>query len=326
MYEGIVMIREFREDDLNFIMQIWLESNLDAHSFIGEKYWKDNYGAVSDMIPSAEVYIFEDEDGIEGFIGLMDNYIAGLFVNKAKRSMGMGKQLLDFVKGRKDELFLDVFVKNEKAVRFYTREGFSIQNRNLNSDTQEEEYSICYKKREFIAYHVVTERPMYVGQHIVFDEEHHNGVWKRVQGKLDVVNEIYKSPEKYQDLELEHHVSVALRELALEKIRKSKYLKYPSRLACLYVSKTYEEAENWFDFFTSIGRPTFQIVKLHIKGNAFLGNATKCFDGRIYENENLDLAEKYWQNKENASGEKPIVEMLVDGDIEVIDILKERIS
>lgn len=27
-------------------------------------------------------------------------------------------------------------------------------------------------------YHVVTEKPMYVGQHIVFDENHHNGVWQ----------------------------------------------------------------------------------------------------------------------------------------------------
>lgn len=28
-----------------------------------------------------------------------------------------------------------------------------------------------------LVYHVVTDRPMYVGQHIVFDEEHHSGVY-----------------------------------------------------------------------------------------------------------------------------------------------------
>ena len=37
------------------------------------------------------------------------------------------------------------------------------------------------------AYHVVTERPMYVGQHIVFDEKHHSGVYKRVYEKLNIV-------------------------------------------------------------------------------------------------------------------------------------------
>ena len=100
-------------------------------------------------------------------------------------------------------------------------------------------------------YHVVTEKPMYVGQHIVFDENHHNGVWQRVAEKLDIVCDIYNNLEKYKDIELEHHTSVALRELALEKVRVEKYPNYPSRMACLYVSKTLEEAEKRFDYFTS---------------------------------------------------------------------------
>lgn len=50
--------------------------------------------------------------------------------------------------------------------------------------------------------------------------------------------------------------------LALEKVRVYKYPNYPSRMACLYVSKTLKEAEKWFDYFISLGRPTFQIVKL----------------------------------------------------------------
>ena len=49
-------------------------------------------------------------------------------------------------------------------------------------------------------------------------------------------------------------------------------------MACLYVSKTLEEAEEWFDYFISLGRPTFQIVKLKIIGNVFCGDAEKCFD------------------------------------------------
>ena len=60
---------------------------------------------------------------------------------------------------------------------------------------------------------------MYVGQHIVFDENHHNGVWQRVNEKIDIVCDIYNNPKKYKDIELEHHTSVALRELALEQVR-----------------------------------------------------------------------------------------------------------
>ena len=42
-----------------------------------------------------------------------------------------------------------------------------------------------------VAYHVVTDRPMHVGQQIIFDEEHHSGVYQRVYEKTDIVNDIY---------------------------------------------------------------------------------------------------------------------------------------
>lgn len=175
---------------------------------------------------------------------------------------------------------------------------------------------------ELFAYHVVTEKPMHIRQHIVLDENHRNGVWKRVNEKVDIVNDIYNYPERYKNIELEHHTSVALRELALEKIRVNRYPDYPSRMACLYVSKTLEEAETWFKYFVDLGRPTFQIVKLKIKGNVFYGNAENCFDGRLTEKENLLLAERYWENQN--FNKSSILEMLVDGDIEVVKIVKER--
>lgn len=174
--------------------------------------------------------------------------------------------------------------------------------------------------KELFAYHVVTEKPMHIRQHIVFDENHHNSVWKRVNEKVDIVNDIYNNPKKYRNIELEHHISVALRELALEKVRILQYPNYPSRMACLYVSKTLEEADKWFDYFISLGRSTFQIVKLKINGNVFYGDATKCFNGKLTEEENLILAEKYWDNKD--FDETSILEMLVDGDMEVVEIVK----
>ncbi|MCC8074243.1 MAG: HAD-IA family hydrolase [Clostridiales bacterium] len=176
-------------------------------------------------------------------------------------------------------------------------------------------------EQQLFAYHVVTEKPMRIGQHIIFDENHHNGIWQRVNEKLDIVNDIYNHPEKYGNVELEHHTSVALRELALEKIRLNKYPNYPSRMACLYVSKTIEDAEKWFKYFVSINRPTFQIVKLKVNGNVFYGDAEKCFDGKLTERENLILAEMYWENKN--FDKTSIVEILVDGDIEVIKIVNE---
>ena len=173
------------------------------------------------------------------------------------------------------------------------------------------------------AYHVVTDRPLKMGQQLLFDESHHNGVYQRVCDKMDVVKEIYGNPEKYSAETLEHHTSVAMRELALEEVRKKKYPSYPSRMGCLYVSRTFEEADNWGKYFAKIGRPTYSIVKLEIDGNCFYGDATKCFDAQLDEQENIRLAEIYWKNDSNDADHRPIVEMLVDGRIKVVEIIKE---
>ena len=77
--------------------------------------------------------------------------------------------------------------------------------------------------KKLIVYHVVTEKPMYIGQHIRFDGNHHNSVWQRVNEKTDIVNDVYNCPDNYKNTVLEHHTSVALRELALEKVRANKF-------------------------------------------------------------------------------------------------------
>lgn len=98
---------------------------------------------------------------------------------------------------------------------------------------------------------------------------------------------------------------------------------YPSRMSCLYVSKTLKEADDWGKYFAEIGRPTYSIAKLEIKGSCFVGDATKCFDGKLDKQKNIRLAETYWENKHNDISNPPICEMLVDGTITVIEIIKE---
>lgn len=172
-------------------------------------------------------------------------------------------------------------------------------------------------------YHVVSDVPKQVGQRFVLDEKHPNGVYERVHAQMNIVEDIYNNPEKYEGTQLSHEVDVALRELALEKVRKEKYPQYPSRMAALYVSKTYEEAERWGEYFARIGRPTYCVAKIKVNGNCYCGDAYKCFDGTISEKENLRMAEIYWLNGPNEDGHEPITEVLADGEIEVVEILKE---
>ena len=172
-----------------------------------------------------------------------------------------------------------------------------------------------------VAYHVVTERPMVLGQQIVFDEDHHSGVYNRVMALADTVADVYTHPEKYP-LPLEHHLDVAIRELAMEQVRQAKFPEYPSRMASLYVSSSYEAAKQWADYFVRLGRPTYAIVKLRVQGRCFVGDACNCFDGTPDLADNLAKAEHYWRNLPNEEGYS-IHEMLVDGQIVVEEVVEE---
>ena len=64
------MIRKFKTEDLDRVMEIWLHTNKKAHSFIAEAYWNDNFELVKTMLLEAELYVYEVDNEIEGFIGL----------------------------------------------------------------------------------------------------------------------------------------------------------------------------------------------------------------------------------------------------------------
>ena len=140
------MIRKFRENDLPSIMQIWFDSNVEVHSFIPEKYWMDNFEIVKDILPQAEIYVYENLGKISGFIGLNKDYIEGIFVEKNMRSKGIGKQLLNYVKKLKDEMHLSVYQKNYKAISFYQREDFMVQAESIDDDTNEKELLMSWKQ------------------------------------------------------------------------------------------------------------------------------------------------------------------------------------
>ena len=141
------MIRELREGDLNKVADIWLDTNIKAHDFIPAQYWKSNFESVKAAFLQAEVYVYAEDKEIQGFIGLSDAYVEGLFVSDEMQSRGIGKTLLDYAKGKKEELFLNVYRKNTRAISFYRREGFEIQHNGLDEAVWEKEYTMEWHKK-----------------------------------------------------------------------------------------------------------------------------------------------------------------------------------
>ena len=141
------MIRELRKADINKVANIWLDTNIKAHYFIPVQYWKSNFELVKELLLQATVYVYEDKQEIQGFIGLSDEYIEGIFVSDEMQSLGIGKFLLNYAKDKRSKLLLNVYQKNTRAISFYQRERFEIQCNGIDEATGERDYVMAWKRK-----------------------------------------------------------------------------------------------------------------------------------------------------------------------------------
>lgn len=148
-----IMIRKLQKADIERVSEIWLDTNRKAHNFISARYWEDNFEAVKEMLLLAEVYVYEEENKIQGFVGLSEDYIEGIFIWREAQSRGIGKKLLDFVKELRKQLRLGVYQKNTRAVKFYRRENFEIQCENTDESTGEKEYVMIWNRADQLEAH-----------------------------------------------------------------------------------------------------------------------------------------------------------------------------
>lgn len=134
------MIRTYQNKDQEEVMKIWLQGNLQAHEFIAKEFWLEHFEEVSQLLAKAEVYVYEKEKKIQGFIGCNQGYIAGIFILEGQQSKGIRKQLLNTIKKVYPKVRLKVYSLNQKAVSFYLREGFEIIKQETDKSTNQKEY------------------------------------------------------------------------------------------------------------------------------------------------------------------------------------------
>lgn len=141
------MIRELQKADINKVSDIWLDTNVTAHSFISSQYWQNNFELVKELLLQATVYVYEQNQEIQGFIGLNDEYIEGIFVSNEMQSQGIGKILINYVKDKRKKLFLNVYQKNTRAISFYQREDFKIRCSGIDDATGEKDYLMTWQQK-----------------------------------------------------------------------------------------------------------------------------------------------------------------------------------
>ena len=142
------IIRKFNEFDLKRVMRIWYDGNLEAHDFIDKNYWERNFGFVKRSLPESEVYVYEIDGYVVGFVGIDEGYIAGLFVDKEYRGVGIGTKLIEYVKELYEFFTLHVFENNYGAVTFYENRGLIKKEESVHEDLGEVEYLMYYRRKK----------------------------------------------------------------------------------------------------------------------------------------------------------------------------------
>lgn len=140
------MIRQYNRGDVVKILDLWLKASLQAHNFIPEEYWHGmQKSIVRDYLPNTETFVFEDKHRIKGFVSFLDGrYIGALFVAPQYQGQKIGGKLLRFAQKRYSQLTLNVFVKNQRALCFYQRNGFKIIAEQTDPSTKEPELRMSW--------------------------------------------------------------------------------------------------------------------------------------------------------------------------------------
>ena len=148
MFENIAFIMAKHADpSIPDTPEEWLDTNIRAHNFISKQYWQNNFNIVKEMLSQSEIYVYEEKSEIQGFVGLSDKHIEGIFVSSKVQSKGIGNLLMCYVKNIKNQLSLSVYQKNIRAVNFYQKEDFNIQSENVDENTGEKEYIMTWKRK-----------------------------------------------------------------------------------------------------------------------------------------------------------------------------------
>jgi putative acetyltransferase len=119
------IIRKYTNSDLEDLLSSWENASKLAHPFLTNdllKSTRKNIPVV--LLPKADTWVYEREGVVVGFISLIGNEVAALFVQPAFHGTGAGRALVDKARELHSDLEVEVFEVNSIGLQFYLKYGF----------------------------------------------------------------------------------------------------------------------------------------------------------------------------------------------------------
>jgi ribosomal protein S18 acetylase RimI-like enzyme len=125
-------IRTARSDEYDEVARVWMESWVSTGLEDGSKYLLANLRArvPREMAKGWSLYVADDGGRIAAMLALRpsDRYLDQLFVVPDYQGSGLGRRLLAFTRKQlPDEVWLRCVRENDRAWRWYEREGFVLE-------------------------------------------------------------------------------------------------------------------------------------------------------------------------------------------------------
>lgn len=132
------MIRKHKPQDLDQIINVWHSSSSLAHPFLNLDFVEKLESEMREIyIPDSNTWVYEEKNCIKGFISMIDEQIAGLFVLPEYHSNGVGTSLVNYVNEYHKQLKVEVFERNTIGRAFYKKYGFSLVSSFIHDESGE---------------------------------------------------------------------------------------------------------------------------------------------------------------------------------------------
>ena len=125
MVAAAFTIRRFHHDDTTALAALWLDAVRPVHGFFDEAELLRQQALVAETyLPGSETWVADAAGAPLGFIGLLDDFIGGLFVAPGAQGQGVGRALVAHALELRGRLELEVYAAKSGAHAFYARLGF----------------------------------------------------------------------------------------------------------------------------------------------------------------------------------------------------------
>lgn len=141
------MIRSFQMKDLSRVLEIWLNSSIEAHPFLSPSHFLVSYEEFQkDHLLKSQSTVYELDGEVIGFISIKQTMeLSAINIDPKYQNNGFGEKLLDHMKVKFALMYMTIFTENTKGFDFLVKNGFEVVEKKTDFMTKKQLVTLRYE-------------------------------------------------------------------------------------------------------------------------------------------------------------------------------------